>query len=225
MASATMALIGCNRKPSTAATVASTTLICDQTATAVPVGKPLRLSEGHCAVAWQTLQFSLPRTTEIIRREPGQEVWLSARGPHVDAEIRVPGRRTLRFRDVKQITQRAPAPRQDETLSISSGGETTAVPYRELKQRYRGAVAGSEANKAHEGSGTQISLCALARDYAKPESKTITVIGRDEAPVSFTAAECAAKRLVLRFSSKGEVRLRGEDGEARYLQAVTGIQL
>lgn len=248
IALAIMSLVGCGRAPTSAASAATTTLVCEQTSTSLAVGAPLKLDDAHCAATWETMQFNLLRTTEVIRREPGLEIWLAANGKQVDAEIRVPGRRSLHFRAIKQITQRAAKPRIEHALAIASAGEVTTVPFRELKQRYRpttpsgdrkddgddgdgdgnGGGDGDGTGKSNEGSGKEISLCALARDYGKPTAggaPTIKVIAKDEAPLTFTAAECAAKRLVLRFSSKGEVRLRSEGGAERYLQVVTRIEL
>lgn len=240
-----MGMAACGRTSAAPGGAATTTLVCEQTSTSLAVGAPLKLAEAHCAAAWETLQFNLSRTTEVIRREPGLEVWLTANGKQVDAEIRAPGRRSLHFRAIKQITQRAAKPRTEHSLAISSAGEVSTVPFRELKQRYRPATPsgdrkddgdgdgngggdGDGTGKGNEGSGKEISLCALARDYGKPTpggASTIKVIAKDEAPLTFTAAECAAKRLVLRFSSKGEVRLRSEGGAERYLQVVTRIEL
>lgn len=173
------------------------------------------LDASVCGAAWDSLGIAHGARTELVRSVAGRQAWLVLRGGRAVVELRAHGAVTASYDGVTEIDMYPPlaAPTgAPATLAITVGGTTRQVPLDELRRRL-----------ASSGGGRDLSLCALADAYA-PASTQLAITGEAPQPIIVPRAQCGSRGLVLRFSSRGDVRLRGPDG-AHVLQHVRAIAL
>lgn len=173
------------------------------------------LDASVCGAAWDSLGIAHGPRTELVRAVAGREAWLLQRDGRAVVELRAHGAVTASFDGVTELDiypSLAAPTGGPATLAIAIAGTTRQVPLDELRRRL-----------ASSGGGRDLSICALADAYA-PASTQLAITGEAPQPVIVPRAQCESRGLVLRFSSRGDVRLRGPGG-AHVLQHVRAIAL
>ena len=170
----------------------------------------LPLDASLCGKPWDRLGIVHGPRTELVRAIAGREAYLVRRASGAAVELRAHGAATASYDGVSEIDAYFPV--AAKTLAITVAGTTRQVPLDELRRRL-----------APPGGGRDLSICALADAYA-PASTQLAITGEAPQPVIVPRAQCRARGLVLRFSGRGDVRLRGPDG-AHVLQQVHAIAL
>jgi hypothetical protein len=211
--------IGCAASESTSPTTAArqqVSIVCGERAHELVVTEPYLLdATGVCGAPWSVLRVDTRGRTEFVKANPDRELWLRPGREAPVVELRRGDKVESRFAAVTSIADvPKAAPRTSErVVELTHGAHTESLTVRELKDRFRSKEA---------GSGHEISLCAVADRF---EAKTIEVFGELPEPIKMTRTECATAGYVLRFGSRGEVRLRGPTRDKRYLQSVARIVL
>lgn len=204
-----VALFACGHHDSPSISVDVT---CGGTTHSLAITGELRLDEHLCGQPWTALRIEHGRRTELVKAVAGREVWLRRIDRRARIEVRVAGAITATFDGVTEIAEDAPPP-APASVEIDANGVVSTLALADVAMRFRGSAT----------RGRDTSLCALAAAYVA-SARRIEVTGEAPQPVVVTSEECATRGLVLRVSSRGQLRLRTAAGD-HLLQQVIRIRM